>query len=113
MLKNRNVALVVVFTIISFGIYGIYWNWVTLKALDEEGQSSQIPSIATFLLCLFVGSVGYALFGYTADANMNAIRAKKGLPAADNKILWLVLGLLVPIVFVILLQLAINEVADN
>ncbi len=113
MLKNRNLAHVIIFSIITLGIYGIYWNWVTLNALEEEGQSSQISPTLVFFLCLFGGYIGYALFGYTANTNMNAIRAKKGLPAVDNGALWIVFGLVFPLVFVFLLQLAINEVADN
>ena len=95
MLKNRNIVTVILLSVVTCGIYSLYWTYVTMDALDQEGQSSNMPVIAQFILCFFY--VGFLLFGLNAEANLNAIKAKKGMPAADNKILWMVLGLLVPI----------------
>lgn len=46
MLKNRNIALVIILSIITCGIYQLYWLWVTISALDNEGQNSNMPAIA-------------------------------------------------------------------
>ena len=73
-----------------------------MDALDKEGQASNMPVIAQFLLCFFY--VGYILFGINADANINAIKARKGMPAQDNKVLWLILGLVFPVALVVLLM---------
>lgn len=111
MLKNRNIALVIVLSIVTCGIYSLYWTYVTMDALDKEGGASNMPVIAQFLLLFFY--VGYILFGLNADANINAIKAKRGLPTTDNKILWLVLGLFLPIVLVILVQNEINQLTPE
>lgn len=108
MLKNRNVALVLVLSIVTCGIYYLYWMYVTMDALDREGQSSNMPVIAQFLLLFFY--VGGLLFGLNADANLNAIKASKGMPTQDNKVLWLILGLVIPVVLIVLVQSEINKI---
>ena len=110
MLKNRSIAMVIVLSIVTCGIYSLYWTWVTMSALDTEGQSSNMPPVAQFLLCFFY--VGYLLFGLNADANINAIKARRGLPTTDNKVLWMILGFLIPIVLVVLIQSEINNLAE-
>ncbi len=111
MLKNRNIVTVIVLSIVTCGIYDLYWTYVTMDALDKEGQASNMPVIAQFLLCFFY--VGFLLFGLNAENNLNAIKAKRGMEAADNKVLWMVLGLLVPVVLVILVQLEINKLCPE
>lgn len=102
MLKNRNIALVIILSIITCGIYQLYWLWVTISALDNEGQNSNMPAVAQFILMFFY--VGFILFGLNADANINAIKAKRGIPASDNKVLYIILGIFLPIVLVCLVQ---------
>lgn len=106
MLQQKNVATVVVLTIVTCGIYGLVWYYQTINALHNEGQSSNLEPIIQFILMFFY--VGGFLFGINADANINAIKAKRGLPTVDNKVLWLVLAI-VPIVQIALIQDEINK----
>lgn len=108
MLKNRNIGMLILLSIVTCGIYSIYWLWVTIDALDKEGQASNMSSVLQFVLFFFY--VGFIFFGINADANLNAIKAKKGMPTADNKVLYIVLGLLIPIVLVVLVQNEINKI---
>lgn len=73
-------------------------HMVTMEALDAEGNSSNMPVIAQFLLLFLY--VGYIVFALNADSNINSARAKRGLPPKDNKILYLILGIFCPIVLV-------------
>lgn len=43
-MKNRNIALCIIFSIITFGIYGIYWficltNEMNMATPDEIGRA--------------------------------------------------------------------------
>ena len=113
MLTKRSIAAVIIFSIITCGIYMIYWTFVTCDALQREGGKTAIPPILTTLLMLFVTPVGGALLGLDADDNINSIKAQRGLPVIDNKILWVVLGVLIPIVTMALVQYEINLLIDN
>lgn len=109
MLKQRSVATVIILSIVTCGIYMLYWSYVTINALDAEGGASNMSAGLQFVLMFFY--VGMILFGINADANINAIKAKKGIPTADNKVAWILLGLFIPIVLVGLVQSEINKLA--
>ena len=69
--------------------------------------------LLTTLMMLFFTNLGGALLGLDADDNLNAIKASNGMPQVDNKVLWIVLGVLIPIVTVALVQYEINNMIDT
>lgn len=111
MLQNKNVVTVVILSIVTCGIYSLVWCWQTMHALDEEGKSSIVPPIAQFLLFLFTAYIGWILFALCADANLNAIRTNRGLAVKDNKILYIILAIVLPIALIAFIQNDINELA--
>ena len=50
MIKKRNMAMQVVLYIVTFGIYGIYWYYVTTKEMIEYKKLQGSPGLWTFLL---------------------------------------------------------------
>lgn len=113
MLEKRSVATVVVFSLLTCGIYMVYWTYVTCQALQQLGKKTSLPVILTTLMMLFYSSVGGALLAIDADDNVNAIKEAYGIPKQDNKILWLLLGIFVPVVTVALVQNEINGMIDR
>jgi len=109
MLENKSVATVVILSIVTCGIYALVWTWKTMKALDAEGQASNMDPVLQFVLLFFY--VGYILFGFNADANLNAIKEKRGIPTSDNKVLYIILGFICPIILIALIQSEINKLA--
>lgn len=112
-MQNRSVATVIILTIVTCGIYALYWVYTTAAALEEEGRTGGLSAGVQLVLTLFFGSVGYALFGYYADNNLNAIRARRGMPASDNKVLYIILGIFLPIVLIGIVQNDINKLTEN
>lgn len=112
MLTKRSIAAVIIFSIITCGIYMVYWTYVTCEAMQREGGKTSIPPILTTLAMLFVSPVGGALLGLDADDNINSIKTRRGLPVTDNKVLWVVLGVFIPIVTMCLVQYEINLLID-
>jgi nitrate reductase NapE component len=108
MLTQRSIWKVVVFSIITFGIYMVWWTYVTTVALQEHGGNKTIPPILTTLLMFFASSAGGALLGFDADTNINEIKKLRGMQTTDNKVLWIVLGVIFPVVTVALVQNEIN-----
>lgn len=111
MLQNRSVALVVVLCLVTCGIYPLYWLYQTATGLENEGKSgSGLDPVILVILSFFLGCVGYLLFGMAADQNLNNIKTQRGMPTADNKVLYMVLGFLIPIVLVAIVQNEINQI---
>ena len=48
-----------------------------------------------------------------ADQNLNNVRMQRGMPTVDNKILYMVLGFIIPIVLVCLVQNEINKLTPE
>ena len=113
MLTKRSVLGVVVFSILTCGIYLIWWTYVTCTAMQAHGRKTSIPPVLTTLMMLFFSYLGGALLGLDADENLNSIKAQNGMPTADNKVLWIVLGVIIPIVTVALVQYEINNMIDT
>ena len=110
MLTKRSIAGVIIFSLLTCGIYAIWWTYVTCDALQRQGQKTSIPPVLTTLMMLFFSNVGGALLGLDADDN---IKARYGMPTNDNKILWLVVGIFIPIVVIALVQYEINMMIDS
>ncbi len=112
-MQKRSVAAVVILNIITCGIYGAYWGYVMSRDLQKETGVSKIPPVVICLLLLFVSSAGGSLLGYDCNELVNALRAKKGMPAVDNMILWLLLGVFIPLVTMALVQNDVNQLLDR
>lgn len=113
MLTKRNIATVVIFSLLTCGIYAIWWTYVTCTALQQQGKKTSIPVILTTLMMLFYSSVGGLLLGLDADDNINAIKEMHGMQKNDNKLLWMLLGFFVPVATIALVQYEINQMIDT
>lgn len=100
MVKHRNIFLVYLFTIISFGIYGIYWFVSTKNEMNELGAS--IPT-AWLLIIPFVN----IYWSYKYCEGFAQVIKKD-----NNTILWFVLMMLVGFVMPFIIQNELNKLAQ-
>lgn len=112
-MKKRSIASYVIFTILTCGIYLIVVNYKQMTELEIEGASLKIPAWAVLLLNIFVTSAGGALFGFACDDAVNQIRERRGFKREDNLVLWIVFGILFPVVTGALVQDAMNKLIDG
>ena len=90
-MKSRNIALCIIFTLITCGIYGLYWmikiNDETLSVLDEEGTSGGMVLLLTLVTCGIYGWFWIYKMGQRTDA----MQEMQGKPVGSHAILFLVL----------------------
>lgn len=106
-MKQRNIVTAVILTIVTCGIYGIYWGIM----LAKEAVSVKDPAdsaILEILLVLFLPFVGFFL----AEKKFAEGCAARGIPHSDNSVLYLILGLVgLGIVNYCMMQNDLNKLA--
>ena len=107
--KERNIVVCILLTLLTCGIYSIYWYIM----LAKEAVSVKDPSdsaILEILLMLFLPFVGIFL----TEKKFAEGCANRGIPHSDNSVLYLILGLLgLGIVGVCMLQNDLNKLANR
>ncbi|MBR3837018.1 MAG: DUF4234 domain-containing protein [Clostridia bacterium] len=106
-IKARNIVTAIILTIVTCGIYGIYWA----ICLARESVSVKDPAdsaILEIVLFLFLPFLGFFL----AEQKFAAGCKEKGIPHNDNSILYLILGLVgLGIVNYCMMQSDLNKLA--
>lgn len=113
-MKNRSVAAVVVLSLITCGIYAIYWIVVTtndiehsLKAPDGHVKSGGM----TILLSIVTCGVYLFYWWYKQGQRVAQIQRERGLNVIDNSVAYLILSIFcLTIVSMGLMQSAINQI---
>ncbi len=92
MKQERNIALAIVFSIITCGIYSIYWFIVLSDDVKEYSQDQEMMSGGiAFLLNLITCGIFGLYWVYKLGKNMGTAQQLNGLPFSDNSVLYLVL----------------------
>ena len=99
-IQRRNPVLVIIFTIITFGIYSIYWFVKTKDEINSLG--AEIPT--AWLLIIPIANL-YFQYKY-ADGFSEFVKKD------DNAIMWFLLLFLVGPVAMIIFQIELNKLAD-
>jgi flagellar basal body-associated protein FliL len=99
MVKHRNVFLVYLLWIITFGIYAIYWLVSTKNEMNSQGAS--IPT--AWLMIIPIVNI-YWMYKYCEGF---AVNVKKD----NNTILWFILYLFVGFIMPAIIQIELNKIA--
>lgn len=111
MAKNRNIALCIVFSIITCGIYALYWLVVLTDEVNEiagdaEGTTGGMVLLFTIITC---GIYGY-YWAYKTGEKVDMIRRGRGEISSNTGILYLILNIIgLSVVTYALIQNEINK----
>lgn len=93
-MTQRNIAVSIILTLCTCGIYGIVW-FIMLN--DEVRNASKDYGMPTggvaFLLTLITCGIYGFYWAYKMGKNIAVAKQEAGLPATDNSVLYLVLQL--------------------
>lgn len=107
-MKERNSVLVVVFTFLTAGIYGIYWIVSVQNGLKEK-TGMGFYGVSTILAMIFSFGIYGIYWPYALGKRLHAAGASK-----DNSLLFLLLPLFLPCLgmyaYMFIAQEAINEI---
>ena len=87
-IKPRNIVTAIILTLVTCGIYGIYWIvCMTREAVSVKDANDN--ALLEIVLMLFLPFVGFML----VEKKFSEGLVEKGVAHQDNSILYLVLGL--------------------
>ena len=115
MVQKRDVAIAIILSIVTCGIYGIYWfivmtNDVKTVSGDDKVASGGLAFLFTLLSC---GIYGY-YWAYKMGELMKTAQEKNGLEIKDNAVLYLILQIVgLGIVNYALIQSDLNKIAEK
>jgi len=97
MVKHRNIILVYLFSIITLGIYYIYW-WISTKN-DINSLGAKIPT--GWLIIIPIANI-YWIYKYSEGFSQ---QVKKD----NNTLLWFIVSILVGIIMPAIVQSELNK----
>ncbi len=94
MKQERNIVLGIILSIVTCGIYGIYWFIVLSDDVKEySGDQEMMSGGIAFLLTLVTCGIFGVYWFYKLGKAMMVAQTNNNLPANDNSILYLFLEL--------------------
>ena len=93
--ENKNIATMIILSIVTCGIYGIIWfiNMVNdVNTVCQDEQSSQSGGTVFLLTLITCGIYGIYYF-YQCGKRMEKAGQKHGVQIADNSVVYLLLGI--------------------
>jgi len=112
---QRNIAIAIILSIVTFGIYGIIWMISMADELNEASGDTNAPSGGMVVLLSIVTCGIYQwIWLYKAGDAISQARRIRGLPtSSENGVLYLVLSLVgLGIVSWALIQSELNKIAE-
>lgn len=95
MIQQRSIALSIILTIVTCGIYGIYWficmvNEINYVSEDKEAMSGGV----VYLLGLVTCGIYFLVWFYQAGERLNRAKDMRGMPTDSSLgIVYLLLSL--------------------
>lgn len=111
-INKRKVGVCILFSLLTFGVYLIYWKYLTIKntkAINEINTKN-----AGELLCLLFVPFYSLFWWYTRGKTVKAAFTDKGYTALGNEILYLLLDLFwLDIVAISIMQNDFNQIPSD
>ena len=112
MVKEKNIALCIILSLVTCGIYGLYW-FVTLTddtntISGEPGTSGVMAVVLTIITCGIYG----LYWAYKCGEKIDKAHQNRGEAASNGGVLYLILFIFGGIIAYALIQNEINKFAQ-
>lgn len=112
MVQRKSVGMCILLTLVTCGIYGIYWFICMVNDVNALTGKAEPSGGMVFLLSLVTCGIYGLVWFYQAGEALDQLRTRSGRSGGNQGILYLVLCLLqLSIVTYALLQSEINDYA--
>lgn len=109
MVKERSIAACIILSIITCGIYEIYWFICLTNDANTVSRTYGTSGITAFLLSVITCNIYGLYWAYKQGEKIDNAKQEHGIPSNNSGVLYLILYLIVPI-SIIALALMQNEI---
>ena len=115
MISRREIAVAIILSIVTCGIYGIYWFIVLTDDVKKaSGDTNFTSGGVSFLLTIVTCGIYGVYWAYKMGELMKTAQSKHGLEVKDNSVLYLILELFgFGIIAYAMLQNDLNAIAEK
>ena len=93
-IKKRSVALAILFSIITCGIYGIYWQVSMVNSVNAVSKKENAKGgVVVFLLSLITCSIYWLYWIFKAGDTIDAAKTANGTPTSNRGLVYLLLSI--------------------
>jgi hypothetical protein len=99
---TANIALYLVLTILTLGIFNLYWNYCQMRSCNELLGDQEFSFVLWLLLVILTCGIYHLYYQYKMGAAINEIQRLENLPVTDG----------LPVLSLIAAVLGVGVVAD-
>lgn len=112
MVNQRSVAAAIILSLITCGIYGIYWFIVLTNDVGKLSKDYSFTGGKHFLLTLVTCGIWTFIWAYQAGKHVAEAHKQRGTSVSDNSALYLILSIFgLSIIVYALVQSEVNNLA--
>lgn len=113
-MKTRSIGLSILFTIITCGIYGIYWMARITDEIGSEIPESNLDGAKTVLFSILTCGLYNIVWAYKIGEVQERLYEKYNMPRSERRVFNLILELIgMQIVIMALVQNDINTIGER
>ena len=114
MIKERNIVVAILLSIVTCGIYGIYWFIVMTDDVSKANEDPDFSGVKAFVFTLITCGIYGIYWNYKVGKEMYEANQKHGINASDNSMLYLILSIFgLSIVTYCIVQNELNNIATS
>ena len=92
MIQQRNIAVCIILSIVTCGIYGIYWFIVLSNDTNTVSREENATSGGgAFILSLITCNIYGLYWAYKQGEKIDKAKTEKGMPSSNSGIIYLIL----------------------
>lgn len=112
MIREKNIAVCIILTFITCGLYGIYWLICMAEDLNRLTLDTSVSGGMVFLFSILTCGIYLLFWNYKAGERLDNINKQRGLGISNQAIIYLLLSIFgLSIVSYALIQSELNNYA--
>lgn len=95
MVQNRNIAVCIILTLVTCGLYGLYWLVCLANDVNAvSGRTNEASGGMVLVLTIITCNIYHIYWMYKAGEKIDTARQMRGMPSQNNGVLYLILTLI-------------------